>query len=278
MIDLKTNFFGAYLGSLVNGDKLSVYGEHLRIAINSCKKNTQLKTYMMYTGDKTWVYDWLTSKGVVMVDCNNTPLVQNIRAGGNNTQPLPQSIALGAWLRIEIPRFLDELKIKDSHILYTDVDVVFTEKWSPTVAENITKFACAQEGDCTSHYNTGVMIMNTNFMKETYTNFTNFIISKGVETFHPSDQGALNDYYPFSTITRLSRRFWNWTPYMGHGHLSDMSARIIHFHGPKLDFIRSKGTLWPRGEGPQGIIHYLYDFAPGKYEKLLQYAEGFLHE
>ena len=274
-ITLHHNFFGVNLDSL----KTSIYKDHLKVAINSCRMNTNLKTWCLYTGEKSDMYDWLLSKNVTMLDCNQTLLVDNINRDKSDT--FNHGIAKGAWLRVEIPNIVRSLDINPTHVLYTDVDVIFTDKWNPVMltTDGIPRFACSFEGDAQQHYNTGVMVMNVEYMQNTYSSFMEYVYNTGIATFNPYDQAALNNFYPVNTITRLQRRYWNWTPYMDNGTLSDSQARIKHFHGPKLNFIRSKGSCMPIDVNPlHQLIHQLYNQSPQKYEEMLSLADVYLHD
>jgi len=284
-MQLKTHFLCFNLKSAS-----PVYFDHLKIAVNSCKHNTSLKTYCIFTGEKNHIYNWLESRGVILICANKREIVNQITIAGSKCPIFRTHVALGVWLRIEIPNICLEQNIHDSHILYTDVDVLFTEKFKDgTLNESIPKFACAREGDSKAFYNSGVMIINNEYMRKTYDSFISFVYKRGIENFNRSfDQEALNEFYPISTITRLSRRKWNWTPYMNNGKLTDRYAKIIHFHGPKLDNIKSSNRFYCRMKNiflhfQDKILHkkvdkieMLFNRSPDRYYKLLYTAKKYL--
>lgn len=242
---IKRNFFGFNLDTLSTRANTHGYDDHIKMAINSCLKYTNLETYFMYVGEKNEIYDWLVSKNVNLIDVSERPLLNRLEEAeamtvlhSSGAQKL--KIAKGTWLRVEVPHICEELGITDEHVLYTDVDVVFTEKFGDPVVNDITdtgidKFACCHEAGELSHYNAGVMVMNTQYLRDTYDEFLKFVIDNGFD-FISFDQGALNAFYKPDTITILDYREWNLPAYMP-SPIED--ARLIHFHGPKIREIRS---------------------------------------
>lgn len=64
-MNLKKVFFGYNLDSFLLKD----YASHIKVAINSCIKNTNLDIYFMYCGDNdNELLDWLKSKPIKLID------------------------------------------------------------------------------------------------------------------------------------------------------------------------------------------------------------------
>lgn len=149
-------------------------------------------------------------------------------------------VARGAWQRLLIPQVCKKLDITDSHVLYTDTDVIFMPNIEKPIDLNIDKFACALErGKLTAQFNTGVMIINVAYLESIYEPLIGFAKNKFKKTGDFScggafDQGALNAFVGKNQITILDHHEWNFAPYM-HGDYKN--SRIIHFHGPKAEDI-----------------------------------------
>lgn len=221
---LTKTFFG------FNLDTSSHYSDQIKVAINSCLKNTNLEIFFLYCGVKNELYEWLESKNVNLINTSDRNLLTLLKNSQGSSQ-YNLNTALGAWQRIEVPNICKELSIEDEHVLYTDVDVIFNEKFNDPINNlNVNTFACSREGGHAPHYNSGVMIMNTNYLRDTYENFLNHCI-KNKFKFVAYDQGALNSFYPTNSITILNHNEWNLNAYMSP---NPNSSRIFHFHGPKI--------------------------------------------
>jgi len=225
---LTKTFFG------FNLDTSSRYSDQIKVAINSCLKNTNLEIFFLYCGAKNELYEWLESKNVNLINTSDRNLL-NLLKNSEGSRQDNINTALGAWQRIEVSNICKELSIEDEHVLYTDVDVIFNQKFNDPINNlNVNTFACSREGGHAPHYNSGVMIMNTNYLRDTYENFLNHCI-KNKFKFVAYDQGALNSFYPTNSITILNHNEWNLNAYMTP---DPNSSRIFHFHGPKIHEIQ----------------------------------------
>lgn len=204
------------------------YVRYIKCAVNSCKRNApNLEPVFMYDGYRGPLTEWLESKGVTVIIaksplCSHFKKLETERGFGS-------SVACGAFLRIEIPRLIREQGWNDSHVLYTDCDVMFLKSVSfDTLPE---WFSCAPEFNINnwSYFNSGSMLINVENMRKTYDAFLEYVLNCGDVINQSYDQGCLNEFYK-DKWTRLNPIF-NWKPYWGISN----NARIIHFHGPKIE-------------------------------------------
>ena len=244
---IKKVFFGCNLNSLDRNNNQNDYTNHLKVSINSCIKNTNLDMHLMYCGRNDELLNWLKSKPIKLIDVSDFDLL-NILPDYYKKARL--KIARGAWQRILIPQVCRQLGVTDTHVLYTDIDVIFTSNIERPINLNIDKFACALQHGRGSIYNTGVMIINVAYLESIYEPLIDFAKNHFAKNGDFScggafDQGVLNAFVPTDQITILDHHEWNFAPHM-HGDFE--KSRIIHFHGPKanqIDFYL-KGS--PRNE------------------------------
>jgi hypothetical protein len=271
MAKVEKLFLSASLRTLARG-QLQGHGSHLKATINSCRKNTDLEIYVLWSGEKNDYYDWMEDK-VKLVDISDFPIHKAVME-----VPVPevwnqgmQNIGMGAWGRVDLPSVFEKLDISDEYALYTDIDVLFTEKWNPQFNPIPTLGLCYESRSKTD-YNTGVMIVNCEYLKSTFPEFKKYILGKGIANFQVWDQSAINEFYG-SEIQRLNQSIWNWTPYH---RTTGEDARIIHFHGPKINYLKDrieKGILEPLHHEVYGT---LFDRAPEKYKEAFEQLKTFL--
>jgi lipopolysaccharide biosynthesis glycosyltransferase len=235
---VKKVFFGCNLNSLDRNGNQNDYANHIKVAINSCIKNTNLDIHFMHCGRNEELLNWLKLKPIKLIDVSDFDLLDILP---NYYKGVGLSIARGAWQRALIPQVCRQLGVTDTHVLYTDIDVIFTSNTERPINLNIDKFACALEQGRGSIYNTGVMIINTAYFDSIYEPLIDFAKSRNFG-FGAFDQGALNGFVPKNQITILDHHEWNFAPHM-HGDCKQ--SRIIHFHGPKanqIDFYLKGGA------------------------------------
>lgn len=153
-------------------------------------------------------------------------------------------MAAGAFLRTELPL----VETEDEVVLYTDCDVIFRcQPRTPNLSSH--PFACAPEFDKRDYtlFNTGVMLMNLPALRSDLQEFTEFI-KENLNEFVTFDQDAYRKFY--GPRARRLPLTLNWKPYWG----LNSGAEIIHFHGPKPNYIehlmahphdRSEPTIFP---------------------------------
>jgi len=211
----------------VNNHNRQLYLDYIKmyaVAVVTAKKtNPFIKPYLILDGDVDDEIKFLQDLGVHIIlykSYFNDALVNHYK---------DDTIALGAFLRVDIPKICRAMDIKDEFILYTDMDVMFVSDVSK-LHDLTPTFFCAS-GEMTmsstpSYFNTGVMWINWRNMDTMYKSFVSFII-ENLPTFQVYDQDAFNQYYKFR-YDYLSY-YYNFKTYWGF----DDDAKIIHFHGPK---------------------------------------------
>jgi lipopolysaccharide biosynthesis glycosyltransferase len=120
-------------------------------------------------------------------------------------------------------------------VLYTDCDVIFRGEVVPELEANgCDYFAVAPESvqEDYVNMNTGVMLMNTERLRESLPRFREYISENLAELERESwDEAAYRWYYRDGNgpLWDRLRPELNWKPYWGE----NAQAKIIHFHGPK---------------------------------------------
>lgn len=210
----------------INQSGLPSYERLIRVAVATCRKNTNLQPICLYYGEDVPFLTWLRDNGVTVIK-HTSSLIQAIRSTPS-TRFWRAETAAGAYLRIDIPL----IETEDAFVLYTDVDVMFL---SGVVYVGPTPefFSCAPEHDKenTTYFNSGSMVINVEAMRDIHADFRDFI-KTGIGDFYKSgrgtyDQGALNCFFD-DRVTPLPLEM-NWKPYWGMNE----NAQILHFHGPK---------------------------------------------
>jgi hypothetical protein len=203
-------------------------GLHARFAILSAIRNTALRPYLLYIGQRNDFTEWAESKGVTVVD-SDLPYIDTIISlveQGRYTMG-----TCGHWLRTNICR----TEQSDEFVLYTDVDVLFRK--NPELDQiRPTYFAAAPEFRKYSwnYFNAGVMLVNVPGLNSEYDAFEKYLVENISElTYGFNDQIAYNQFYR-GRWDRLPLGL-NWKPYWGINH----EAALVHFHGPKLSAIEA---------------------------------------
>lgn len=219
------------------------YFQMLKTAIISGLR-AGLRPYIVYQGDKdSTVHKWIRRMNVniiyheLLIKSELIDLVKENREnhlGISHLYAKDESV-IGTWQRIDIP-ILKEL-FQENFVLFTDCDVFFRKnlRLSDFPLPLPPYMGMASEADDVFPYNAGVILFNMLPMRDSYLEFVDWVLKSrnglyyGPE-FGPGDQGAYNKFYetnlrPF----KLSQDF-NAKPY----HTFRLSAKIIHFHGPKV--------------------------------------------
>ncbi|MBM85774.1 MAG: hypothetical protein CMM47_07110 [Rhodospirillaceae bacterium] len=237
------------------------YESSIKVAVESAVQRTSLDPHVIYDGGHHPILDWMQSRGVTIVK-RRTPLAPDILARPNGPG-FRHRIALAVYLRYEVPL----VEPNDQFCLYSDSDVMFVtdpdvEAISPSILAAAPEFV-PQDW---SYFNSGVMMMNLDAMRQDYDN----LIARSREMLKgsaPYDQPALNDFYR-NRWDRLPLD-WNWKPYWGH----NPDAKIVHFHGPKFQVIQ-----YLLGEGEETLVHEiwrdLFGRAPEAYRHYLAEARA----
>lgn len=199
-------------------------------AVNSARKNTYLVPYLIYDGSDSAFLEGLRAKGVNVIF--HRVAFYDALAKRDKSEPGYLSIASGAFLRTEIPLIEKE----DEFVLYTDCDVIFRS--NPDFSNLEPKyFACAPQSSMTDYANdanSGVLVLNVPSMRETYDEFSKFIVRNLDQGWPGCDQENYRRFYK-GKWDELPLEM-NWKPYWGESQ----RTVIVHWHGPKPDAIRRK--------------------------------------
>jgi hypothetical protein len=202
-------------------------GADAKLAVASAQAVGGLEPVLLYHGARGEFCDWMTRRGVRIIDAEPSflPVIREAQARG-----IYKPHSVGHWLRVVIP----QVETDQNFVLYTDCDVIFLKPvdWT-TIRPKIFAVAPEFQKDNWNYFNSGVMLLNVPAMRASYEAFEAHIrarISSGTHPFY-DDELALNEAY---------RGFWeqldpvlNWKPYWGYS----AAAKILHFHGPKLNAI-----------------------------------------
>ena len=219
-----------------NKDLYSSYVKMYKIAVITAKTtNPNLKPILILDGEKDEHIAELEKLGVKIVEHRVQFYDTLVNHYKGNT------IAYGAFLRVDIPIVCKMLNIDEDYILYTDNDVMFIDNVDSLYKLKPIHFMCTGEWNPITDYkgmNTGVMWMNWKSLLNSYKNFTDFI-KNNLSKFDVYDQDAYKQYYKDS-IELLDYRY-NYKPYWGE--TTDM--KILHFHGPKPTFNENELSNFP---------------------------------
>ena len=210
------------------------YYKELYLAALKSSKKTKLVPVLLYNGiDESFIENVKSYGAQVII---HSPFFSQ-RENFLNKPDDWKNTALGAFLRLDIPKICETYDIQDEYVLYTDCDVIFIKdpveeliKYKPMY------FACSSEMNPADfeHFNSGVMLINVVNMLNTYNSFIDEI-DKNHYNYEAYDQGALQSFYR-NHVDKLSLLL-NHKPYWGKKD----DAVIIHYHGPK----------------PRDILHFI---------------------
>lgn len=243
----------------VNSHNKTLYQDYInmyKVAVFTAKETNPLITpYLILDGDIDDSINELIEMGVNVIQHRvsfSEKIVEHYK---------DDTIALGAFLRIDIPKICETLKIEDKYILYTDNDVYFIGDVTPIT--NYTPEFFAACGEFTPelesmNMNSGVMWINWGAMLNEYDDFVKYIVENFANNMY--DQDALKKYYD-GRITSLNP-LYNYKPYWGPNN----NIKILHFHGPKPTFNQDKLDKFPF----QALITPFYREMTTKFNKILE--------
>jgi hypothetical protein len=228
-----------------------------RVAFVSALERAQVKSCLMLDGQDDEIERQIRAFGVTIfpVKCS----IEHQLTAWMQKEGFPDVNIRGrrgSYLRMELPKVIEENRIDDELVLYTDLDVFFRSK-IPVERLKTRRIAAAGTrmirgiGGLFSgyHFQAGVMAINTRFAMERYDAFRAFVIGNGLGCRRPrieffqknlflSDQVAINLFFK-NQINRISSDF-NHNPASGRRD----SAIITHFNGLKW----TEFELFVRGE------------------------------
>ncbi len=222
------------------------YAEMIMVAVHTARKHTSLKPHCIYEGKENDFTAWLAKRDVRIIHHRSFVREALEELGRRKQNPHLAAALSGAFSRIELPAIM-ESGGGDARVLYTDCDVMFVDEVVPELEANACRhFAVAPESglDDYVNMNTGVMLMNTERLRESLPEFRGYV-SKNLAALEAEswDEAAYRWFYRDETgpLWDRLRPELNWKPYWGE----NAEAKIIHFHGPKpfqRDYIDSH---WP---------------------------------
>jgi lipopolysaccharide biosynthesis glycosyltransferase len=222
------------------------YAEMIMVAVHTARKVTSLEPHCIYDGNDNDFTAWLTRRDVKIIRHRSFVREALEELGRRKKNPHLAAALSGAFSRIELPEIV-ERGGGGGRILYTDCDVMFVDDVVPELrATECRYFAVAPESDRDDYVNmnTGVMLMNTERLRESLPLFRDYVAQNLAALEAESwDEAAYRWFYQDENgpLWDRLRPELNWKPYWGE----DADAKIIHFHGPKpfqRDYIDSH---WP---------------------------------
>lgn len=239
------------------------------VAVQTAKKHTSLVPHLIYDGGDNDFTAWLKGHGVEIIHHRSCFRKALGELGRKKDNPHFEAALAGAFSRVELPEIVARLG-GASRVLYTDCDVVFTGEVVPELeAIPCSYFAVAPEGTLGDYINmnTGVMLVNTQRLRESLPEFRAYIFHNLAELEKESwDEAAYRWFYrdKDGPLWDKLRPELNWKPYWG----DSADARIIHFHGPKPYQEKTIDSEWPE----------LKPFAGGAYPTMVRRWRELLQE
>jgi lipopolysaccharide biosynthesis glycosyltransferase len=222
------------------------YAEMIKVAVHTAKRFTSLVPHCIYDGGENEFTEWLAKQEVRIVPHRSFVREQLEELGRQKGNAHLAAALSGAFSRVELPQLVESLG-GAGRVLYTDCDVIFRGEVVPELEANrCAYFAVAPESAQEDYVNmnTGVMLMNTERLRESLPRFRGYISENLAELERESwDEAAYRWYYRDSNgpLWDRLRPELNWKPYWGE----NPQAKIIHFHGPKPFQRDHIDTHWP---------------------------------
>lgn len=229
------------------------YAEMVMVAVHTAKSRTALEPHCIYDGGENDFTAWLTKHEVRLIRHRSfvrEALEELARKKGN---PHLAAALSGAFSRIELPAIVERAG-RSGRVLYTDCDVMFLGEVVPELEANACRyFAVAPESsrDDYVNMNTGVMLMNTERLRESLPKFREYV-SENLAALEAEswDEAAYRWFYRDENgpMWDRLRPELNWKPYWGES----ADAKVIHFHGPKPFQREYIDSHWPELKGLTG--------------------------
>ena len=222
------------------------YAEMLKVAVHTAAKFTSLAPHLIYDGRENDFTAWMRKHHVRIIQHRSLFRDALGELGRQKENPHFEAALSGAFSRVDLPEIAADLGC-GGRVLYTDCDVIFTAEVVPELEANPCRyFAVAPEGvqDDYVNMNTGVMLMNTERLRESLPEFREYISQNLAELEKESwDEAAYRWFYRDADgpLWDKLRPELNWKPYWG----DNPEAKIIHLHGPKPYQRDHIETVWP---------------------------------
>src|SRR5438552_14686063 len=146
------------------------YADMIMVAVHTARKFTSLVSHCLYDGGDSDFTQWLTQHDVRIIRHRSFLRDDLAELGRRKNNPHFAAALSGAFLRVEL-RGLMGSSDGATRVLYTDCDVIFLGEVVPELEANPCEyFAVAPEGQ-----QTGVMLMNTERLRESLSEFREYI-------------------------------------------------------------------------------------------------------
>lgn len=235
------------------------YAEMIMVAVHTARKFTSLVPYCIYDGGENDFTGWLTKHGVRIIPHRSFLHESLAELGRSKGNPHLAPALSGAFSRVELPEIVATLG-SSGRVLYTDCDVIFVDDVVPELEANLcTYFAVAPEStqDDYVNMNTGVMLMNTDRLRESLPKFREYVSENLADLERESwDEAAYRWFYRNDNgpLWDRLRPELNWKPYWGES----TEAKIIHFHGPKPFQRNYIDSHWPELRSLTGGAYHTF--------------------
>jgi len=221
--------------------------------------------HVLYHGNEdTDFRSWLTSHGITVHDHQPAwrDAAERLRQAGLQSGPFQRHRFLsagdyfGTWQRLDVP-----LYISAEYCFLLDSDAyVFQQPTFKDLGPDVTATLAISSGmdeNSPDRGDSGVVLMNVPFMRETLSDFQRLIFTRRTPQFikGQAHHGAYLDYYG-SNVTHLNSKFSFKTTYQNQD--SWKKAFVVHFHGLKPhDHLR----FWFTGKCEPAKCFLLISFA-----------------
>ncbi|MEI2419547.1 class I SAM-dependent methyltransferase, partial [Arthrospira platensis SPKY2] len=248
------------------GPKFQDFAKMVKVAVATAQEKTSLEPFCIYDGSENDLTSWLKNRKVNLI-FHRTPHYDRFK---NNMVDQSFRTACGAYLRVEIPKIIEQYDISDEYVLYTDCDVLFVND----VVDYLKSLQCRYFGavpeprHSLKPLNSGVLYLNVKKMQEVYNDFNDLIKSRN-GMFPAFDQGAYNQFFE-NKWDQLDISM-NWRSYWEH----NPNAKVLHFHGPKPTQVEAiKNKTIPPHQRPLVNQNFWSSTKlwTNKYQELLDYV------
>ena len=146
------------------------YADMIMVAVHTARKFTSLVSHCLYDGGDSDFTQWLTQHDVRIIRHGSFLHDDLAELGRRKNNPHFAAALSGAFSRVELPGLMASSD-GATRVLYTDCDVIFLGEVVPELEANPCEyFAVAPEGQ-----QTGVMLMNTERLRESLSEFREYI-------------------------------------------------------------------------------------------------------
>lgn len=225
-------------------------------SIKSCLRTNAFNPNLIYCGDPNVHLDKISKAGVNII-LHKSSLEDELRYAYKDRY----EFFSGHWLRCDLPLLCKTEK----YVLYTDIDVIFLDALDFEPAADRSIYVAAEQiRGSRTYFNSGVMLMDVQKISGVLDDFHQAIRNrlKSGFSYPPHDQGSFNEFF-LRDVGWLGDEM-NWKPYWG----LNPAAKILHFHGPKPEYIKKLVNL--DASAGNAIYNALYKRDPVAYQHFIK--------